>query len=451
MPVPARRRSVLALFASAALAGCSALATTKNCDFDYSAPTDGWPLPGRDPKNSHAAPAGAAPALADASSVWSVEFRRSLGPVVVSDGVLYLPSHRVDTDEPQGEEPPPAVFAVDADTGERVWQHDVVYEAEPGQASLRRAIAVDDERVYAVQRTFDEAVPNRLIAVERATGDRAWMHEGLRASGIHLGADVVFARTNSAVKAIDTATGDVCRRFHDRGVFDRLLDARTPQVRPAIAGDTLFVASVRTPDGSAEPWRYWLSGIDLRTGDVAWTSDPFAVEEYVPHAVVADAERVYVPAANRLAAFDHGGAELWRTPVVRADRSRRRPPLIEAVATNGSRLFLEVSAADDADGIYGVDPTTGEVVWDRSDLYGDPVVAGDVVYTGRSTSVGEDEDVSVLSALDGATGEALDSYQFDAALDGPPRLVDGRVYARTVSFEEQSNDGQPTFRLHSVA
>ena len=450
MSVPLRRRPLLGLLASSAFAGCAALGRSGNCTYAFSTTVDGWPLPGRDPRNSHAAPAESAPTLADASPTWTVEFRRHLGPAVVSDGSLYLGSRRVDTDQSQGEEPPPAVFAVDAETGERRWRHDVVYEDDPGQASLRLAIAVDDEHVYAVQRTFDDAVPNRLVALHEETGERAWVHEGVRADGLHLGAGVAFARTDSAVKAIDSSTGDVCRRFHVQGLLARLFGGRTPQVRPAVVGERLFVLSVESPDGNGETWRYWLSGIDLRTGEVDWTSDRFSVRKYVPSAVVADAERVYVPAANRLTAFDHAGDRVWRTPVIPADRRRNRPPLIAALAANGSRLFLEVSAAEEIDGIYGVDAATGEVVWHRGDLHGDPVVAGDVVYARRNVEVGEDEYVSVLHALDGPTGENRGTYRFDAVLDGSPRPVGGRLYARTEQFREHPNEGRPTFRLHSL-
>lgn len=199
--------------------------------------------------------------------------------------------------------------------------------------------------------------------------------------------------------AVDPAAGGICRQFHVQGRFDRLLGGRTPQIRPALVGDRLFVGSALAPEDDADVWRYWLSGVALRTGEVAWTSDRVVAEEYVPPAVTADAERVYLPAANRLTAFGHNGERHWRTTVAETDRERRRRPPIASVATDGDRLFLAVVAADETGGVYARDAETGAARSHRGDLHGEPVVAGDIVYARHSVEVGEDEDASVLRAL----------------------------------------------------
>lgn len=65
-------------------------------------------------------------------------------------------------------------------------------------------------------------------------------------------------------------------------------------------------------------------------------------------------------------------------------------------------------------------------------------------------SVGEDEYMSELTAIEGVTGGRLGFYRFDAVLVCPPRLVGGTLDVRTTPFREDPNVGRLTLLLHSA-
>ena len=185
------RRSFLGLLGAGALAGCSALGATTTCSYDPDATVDGWPLPGRDPQNTHAVPGTTVPALDGASVTWSVDWDRSLWPILVSGETLFVPGRRIDTRDPYDQDPPSAVFALDPATGDRRWKADIISEGDPDIGGLSRPAAIGGDRVYAVQKRKQSDTPNRLFAFDRSTGEQEWVADGIRDDGLHLGAGVV--------------------------------------------------------------------------------------------------------------------------------------------------------------------------------------------------------------------------------------------------------------------
>jgi outer membrane protein assembly factor BamB len=283
--------------------------------------------------------------------------------------------------------------------------------------------------VYTVQTVHPSDTPNRLLAFDRSTGERDWIHEDIQNEGLHLGAGVVLASTDRAVRVVDPATGGGCRTIHVQGFVDRLLEDRELPVRPAVAGDQLFVCSAAPRATPNEPGHYWLTRVDLPSGTVRWTSDRFTVAEDFPEAVVADRERVYLPVGRRIQAFDHGGEPLWNEPVAPPNPNREGWPYVWKLAHAGSHLVVELATYEAPNEYVAVDAATGEVRWQRHDLWRQPVVAGDTVYARRDVEVEADRWATVLHALDVASGETMSTHQFEGRLRYQPRIVDGRLFA----------------------
>lgn len=428
--VSVHRRSFLGLLTATALPGCNALGSSPSCSVDTEQAVTGWPLPDRDPQNTAAIPGGNPVTFEDASVAWSAEWDRRFLPSVVSSQTLVLPSRRVDTRDPSDTDPPPAVFALDPMTGEKRWRTDIRYEPDPGLGSLTRSVALGHGQIYVVQDVHPSDTPNRLLALDEASGERLWTHEGIQADGLHLGAGVVLAATEQAVRIVEPETGETCRTMHVQGPLTRLLEDRELVARPAVVGSRLFICAAAPRKTPNEPGHYWLSGIDLTSGEVNWTSDRFTVNENLPEAVIADDDRVYLPVGNRIRAFDHAGTPQWNTPVSSPNPDHDGWPYVWKMALAGSQLVVNLATYEAPNEYYALDSETGEIQWRRDELWRQPIVAGDIVYA-------MDRDGTVLHALDLVSGETRGTYRFDGPVRYPPRVVDGRLFALIeISSEE---------------
>lgn len=77
------------------------------------------------------------------------------------------------------------------------------------------------------------------------------------------------------------------------------------------------------------------------------------------------------------------------------------------------------------------------------------MVAGDTVYVQRNVEITDDEYVSSLVAVDGATDEPRSIRQFNAVIGGPTRTTEGRLFVRTEDYDGDPNRGRPTFPIHA--
>lgn len=165
------RRGFLASVAAGSVAGCTSPVGSSDCPADTGDRVGGRPLPDGGPRNARAADRPVD--VAGLSASWTATAHRRLGLPVVADGTVVAVSPRVDTDEFQSEEPPSAVAAFDAATGDRGWRREVCDGRDLGQAVLERDLAVGGGAGSVVQRTLDDRVANRLPVFDAAPGTAA--------------------------------------------------------------------------------------------------------------------------------------------------------------------------------------------------------------------------------------------------------------------------------------
>ena len=436
------RREVLAAtgvgFATSALAGC--LSQSPGSDDGDTTTDDGstspdsgttppgdsgaesaWPLFGHDVRNSGHAPDATGPA-SDATVEWRFDGETptmNSSPVVV-DGTVYVP----------GSGDPGYVHAVDAETGEAEW----TFEPD-GYASS--APAVVDGRVYVG--TWGQ----QFYALDATTGDPVWqadvghrfgssspvVHDGVVYVGtigdgplVVSGSDDEDEFESCAVLALDATTGEQLWRYDDFGGKENV------ESSPALADGRVYVGS-----------ESGLYALDADTGEIAWKRNDVQTHPDPSPAVVDGV--VYYGAPNtadggppaRLRALDATtGDTRWTAGV--DDVSLRTSPAVAdgTVYVAASSMRTCIPESDDCSGttrgrLYAVDAETGERRWTAgiaTDTRSSPAVVGDRVYVGCRNGV---------SAVT-TDGESVWRIDFEGEReDGPyvrssPAVSDGRLF-----------------------
>lgn len=287
-------------------------------------------------------------------------------PTVV-DGILYSGSGFVG---------PGDTYALDASTGELVWDASLGAEAP----AVRGGVA------YAAHGDVD--------AVDAATGEPIWSYPGGEdgfLSGVALVQDVVYAVAyRGEIVALDASDGTL---LWSRSVPDSLWAA------PTVAGGALVV-------GTPEERVY---SVDASTGAIRWKRRS---SSYILNSAAAAHGVVYIGAEDRLYALDaQTGDRIWRTSQVGAGTT---PAVV------GGVVYLGTGHGD----VDAYDVSTGDLVWrfhaGGGDVESSPTVANGVVYVGSNGDM--------VFALDARTGKELWSYHTGLGIKGSPTVVNGMLY-----------------------
>jgi outer membrane protein assembly factor BamB len=286
--------------------------------------------------------------------IWSREIGPGHSGILHDDGVVYTVFRKDDSD---------VVLAVDAATGETVWQH--AYAAPPAPGMLHD---------YGVG---PHATP--LIA-----GDRLFT----------IGAMTHF-------NCLDKKTGKVLwsRNLHEELGVSHMLRGYGSS---PIAYEDLVIVSVGPDRGAEEP--AGLAAFEQETGEIVWKSEPLSPGYPTPVLVELDGQEMLVGCLGitRFALDPATGKTLWKTKVDRQSGSIITSPLwippdrvfFSAGHGGGSRLF-RIRASDDP-------AYSAEELWYYNKLrimHGNAVRIGDHVY-GSSGDLGP----AYLMAVDLADG-----------------------------------------------
>ncbi|SDR30020.1 PQQ-binding-like beta-propeller repeat protein [Natronobacterium texcoconense] len=385
------RRAFLAAGASsvvASLAGCfdevrgalEPLEGEVDVDPASAVDEDAWSVVHGDPGNTRSVPADAVPEL-PLSIEWREPYETHVGHVrPVSDGEIVIGT---DWDE--------ELFAIDADSGERLWTAtDPAFEP-------RSAPVITDEAVLIGSRSA-------LWAFDRDGGERLWRTDDSLSLGTfdshpNADGDLAIGGTPLGVAAYDLETGE--RRWR-RQIG---LQSRT---EPAIHGETIYLGG-----GDAT-----LHALESETGEWRWRTN--ADTEIRAGPAVTDS-RIFVGTDDgTLIAYDHDAEQLWRTDLGegRAD---------ELAVGNGV-----VCAATEDDALTAVDPASGDRAW-RSQRYvstyaNGPTVGGGLVFgTVQSDDVRHSRGGERIGAFDAETGD-LEWESEETGLENGPAIVDGGLY-----------------------
>ena len=360
------------------------------------------------------------------------------GSVTIANGVVYAPGM--------------GITALDSGSGEVIWQAAI-------SSGTRSSPVVAGQRVYATAQDGDlyafdldtglelwrcaidaglssPAVWHELViagtgsgpvAVDAATGTEQWRidtFESVNATPLIAGDRVFIVTDDGMVAAIDVQTGEVQWRAeipgggsgaspaltggilivagysalvaYDEDTGDELWTQDLRQdlgtgSSPVIAGDTIYVGETA--------YERQLGAFDLATGDIRWDID-LGVQDAVSSPAVGN-EVVFINAGTSLFAID--GQKATPEPTI--------PPDISHAGSSGETGSLNTTEGAQRGGPArtgeqpGPGPSSVPVVqWsvDSGPVSGEPVIAGNVVYTASGGG-----GMGLVSALDLATGTPI--------------------------------------------
>jgi outer membrane protein assembly factor BamB len=287
--------------------------------------------------------------------------------------------------------------ALDAETGERLWDVELPGEAE-------RTPALDDDRLVV-------ATDRRLLALARADGTERWSVELPRPAR---GAVTVAADGSIVTVPLAARRGAPGLVAYDAGTGDRLWDEATLSARATAVTDGTVYTTGYGEDGDTGVVR----GLSATDGTRLWET---ALDAPDTPPVVADAG-VLVGDGGTLAVHDPSDGTRRGSLGSFGDRIVAPPAVADGTAfvASGDGALVAVSVAD------------GETLWRRET----GVVVDTGVGVGRGAVVAsvtnlQGDDLAGVAAFersDGAVRWEHGIEGFDAYPSTPPALADGAVF-----------------------
>jgi outer membrane protein assembly factor BamB len=310
--------------------------------------------------------------------LWSYNVPSSIhGSIAVSDGLVFVPTLRG------------TLFAVNATTGQPVWQHEPEEAPEPYNQRTYGYYGVtvaDGKVLYPYQTRHGEAKSGLLIALDVKSGKRIWASE--------------------------------------------MSGATMSDGTPAVADGRVYVGN-QTADR--------VIAYDLETGEKLWTgaNKLGGWQDGIPAA--ADG-RVYIGSNNGIIARDGAtGENLWTY------RSSH-PSLVNGGATPAAPTIAGnvVYMGFPSGAVTALDAETGAVIWDRllpgekyrGGIHTSPALSGGTLFVGSNNGT--------FYALDAKTGQPLWEHEIGTWVAGGPAVsgntvvagaLDGNLYAYTPGGE----------------
>ncbi|WP_137285095.1 outer membrane protein assembly factor BamB family protein [Halorussus salinisoli] len=388
-----------------------------------------WTQFGYDARNSGHAPSASGPA-SDAEVSWRFDGgtpTMNASPVV-ADGTVFVPGsgdpgyvHAIDATTGESEwrfDPDgyaasaPAVadgvlyvgtwgkkfYAVDAETGEKLWENDVGHRfgsSSPAVADGTVYVGTNGDGPLVVSGSEDEEQYEScaVLALDDATGDERWRYDDFGEkdnvdSSIAVADGRVYFGGESAVYALDADSGSVA--------WSREISTH-PDSSPAVVDGTVYYGAPFDGGEGGDPARLW--ALDAATGETSWTA---GIEDANLRTSPAVADgTVYVAASSMRVCAGVGGT--------------------------GTEDGESNCSGQNRGQLYAVDAASGDRQWTaefRTDARSSPAVAGGAVY------VGNDDGISAVTT----DGESLWRISFEGDReDGPyvdssPAVADGRVF-----------------------
>ncbi len=288
------------------------------------------------------------------------QFRAGLfyGPPVVVDGVVYIGSYSG------------SVYAIDAETGNDVWSHDIETPIAASVAVSGDSVFVggSDGKLYAIDLSIGRP---KVGFVPYETNDKIWSAPAVQ------GDTVYFGSLDHSVYAIDAGTGELRwdEPFQTRGGI-----GSTPMI---VDGIVLI--------GSFDSRFY---GIEASTGNMRWAFEEAGNWFWMLPA--RDGGTIYAGSMDgKVYPLDTGTGELasvWPSPFDAGGPIKSSPVIV------GDVLVL----ATESGNVIGVDLVSGEQAW-SADL--EIKVFAPLAASGGNAFVNAQD--NRLYAFDGATGRQV--------------------------------------------
>jgi quinoprotein glucose dehydrogenase len=271
------------------------------------------------------------------------------------------------------------IHAIDAATGERIWQHDT---------------SPPRDRWYSESTSRGVSFWRDADAPDGRCGGR-----------------IFFGTQDARLVALDAGTGTLCEDFGNAGVVDLNEGARPKwpgnyliTSPPAIYGDVVITGSAVGDNGAVDLAYGIVRGIDARSGTVIWTFDP----------IPRDPERPEYGDWQAGQVEKTGAANAWSVLSVDPDLGIVYVPTGSASPDfyGGERLGSNVHA----NSVVALDALTGELIWARQlvhhdlwdyDIPAQPVLADVVIDGQEKQALVQITKMGMLFVLDRKTGEPL--------------------------------------------
>lgn len=270
---------------------------------------------------------------------WHLPLTHRVGPAspTLAGGTLYVATSGdepllVDGSADEASVEPPAVIAIEPDSGEEQWRYDDFGDRD----SIDTTPAVVDGRVVF-------ANEGTVHALDASSGDPLWQRE--TGSHAELAPTIVDETVivggrdeeGAGAVALDAESGDE-NWWHS-------IEANNVRVSPAVADGVVYAPAtylqgcpaVTGTDCESESWGR-LYAIDLEGGEELWTVDLQADTRSAP-AVAGDT--IYVGNGDGLSAVSTDGEKLWHLPFWAADEDSGYVKSSPAVAAE--HVFLGAS------------------------------------------------------------------------------------------------------------
>jgi outer membrane protein assembly factor BamB len=277
------------------------------------------------------------------------------------------------------------VMAVEIQTGMVRWRHETSHRVSVKRLGAQRVFVENEAGAYSVLGSADGAV--------------VWRGESVIATGVE---GLVLANDgNKTLTAFEPAGG---RRLWRLRVAEELAAEFVP------GPDGLICGILKVGDGR-EPW--WVCGISRETGKIAWRTAMGGTR--LPEALWGDGRHIHALAVDRmewgLAAIDPRNGALGPAAPFAKVVPGGGVPFVTSVKVVGGLAVLALSdrrMSLDHSGLVATAP--GAVRWRRPLLNPITAVTGD----GGLLAASYD---SVLTELDPATGQVLDSSPLGGPVD----------------------------------
>ena len=369
---------------------------------EVTAAMDDWPLPGRDYANTRAVPDSpiTSATVDDLVEVWQapMEGFGSIGnaattPLTLGDRVV---AQALDS----------AVRVVDRETGELLWEVTVDGGATVGP----NGVAVGWGNVYAAKGMRE------IFALDLETGEEVWSREVAETptSGIDIQPQVV-----DGLVLVSTVPISLTTQYAggDRGVL-MALDAETGEEVwrfDTVADEDLWGNADVNSGGGA----WFTPAVDVEVGVVYWgiaNPAPFPGTEDFPNGSSRPGPNLYT---DSVVALDLQTGELqWYRQVIPHDLFDRDHVHTLLAETDDGPVVV---SAGKGGVVYGHDPETGEVRWERA------------------VGIHRNDD---LTELDGATEIWPGTF---GGIISPPSTHDGVVYVATLNAPTELSPDAPSY------
>jgi polyvinyl alcohol dehydrogenase (cytochrome) len=367
--------------------------------------------------------------VSDGSAIWAHvdDPAASSASVAYSEGVIYVQSVTG------------VVRALDAATGDRLWEHDpddhpnIVGFSSPTIAGDLLLVGGGSAEVFVRPENNNYTFRGYTVALDKRTGDRVWKtfvvdppHNGVSVwSSLSASIDerTAYASTGQNYFGEASLTSDA--------IFALSLDDGSVKwVFQALAGDVWSIGSPGTGpdyDFGANPIVYdigdrKLIGAGQKSGDF-WVLDRDTGTEV--------ARRNLGPGSALTGGIFTSGAFDGERILTACNGATSTAP---GGATTRGAVGTSV--------LYALDPLTLDILWERQlpDVNVAPItVANGVGFVGANRT---------LQAFDVETGEVLMSYEADGTIVSPPAVSDGRViFGAGINYLF----GTPATQVHALA